>query len=152
MILITVGGGNRSRRIGEQRETWESTTGNLSDRTALENCGFELACTISRWLSRPFCVQREMGKWIHIGGSRGSKGTYIQAHIEAHPRYVSELSANRMSASHRRHHLPRCDVHSKERDKSSVTELSWCMGEKEAQPKVQDNKDEGYALYFDPIS
>lgn len=53
-------------------------------------------------------------------GSRGSKGGCIRVHIEIHPRDVSELSANRTSAFHRRHHLPRCDVHSKEKGGARV--------------------------------
>lgn len=56
----------------------------------------------------------EEGSAIEIAG--GPRGDCIQAHIETHPRDVSELPANRMSAFHRRHHLPRCDVHSKEKE------------------------------------
>ena len=95
--------------------------GNLLGRTALENCGFELACTISRCLLRPSA--RDMG-WVKAGSAieitGGSRGDCIQAHIETHPHDVSELLANRLSAFHRRHHLPRCDVHSKEKGKRGL--------------------------------
>lgn len=106
------GGGLKKRTVAKKvREV----PGNLSCRTALENCGFELACTISRCLLRPSArgVGRVEGSAIEIAG--GPRGDCIQAHIETHPRDVSELSANRTSAFHLRHHLPRCDVHSKEK-------------------------------------
>lgn len=57
----------------------------------------------------------------------------------------AELSANRVSAFHRRHHLPRCDVHSKEREggKGSVTGLSWCMKKRDGARRRSDDGAEG---------
>jgi len=110
-------------RIGERRRRWEEAYGNLSGRTALENCGFELACTISRCLLRPSAcgVGWVEGSANEIAG--GPRGDCIQAHIETHPRDVSELSANRMSAFYRRHHLPRCDVHPKEKGRGGFARV-----------------------------
>lgn len=146
--------------ISESLKNWRTAKkvreahSNLSRRIALENCGFELACTISRCLLRPSAcsMERVEGSAIEIAG--GPRGDCIQAHIETHPRDVSELSANRTSAFHRRHHLPRCDVHSKKKGgcKGSVTGLSWRTEgvrrrRRWRQRKVQDDKDEGYAIF-----
>lgn len=58
----------------KKRTVAKKVPGNLSCRTALENCGFELACTISRCLLRPSArgVGRVEGSAIEIAG--GSKG------------------------------------------------------------------------------
>lgn len=43
-----------SEELANDEEKVREAHGDLSDRTALENCGFELACAISRCLLRPF--------------------------------------------------------------------------------------------------
>jgi len=90
------------------------------------------------------------------GGPR--ERLHTSACRETHPRDVSELSANRTSAFYRRHNLPRCDVHSKEKggNKGSVTGLSWCTGRRGK--GWDDNGDDGRCMmtrmrgYFDPIN
>lgn len=76
MAFIAVGGVLGPRRIGERRRSGEREThGDLSDRTALGNCGFELACTISRCLLRPCaCTAAEGGGGSRDQDSRGSEG------------------------------------------------------------------------------
>jgi len=157
--------GERSR---EEAKNWRTvrkmreTRGDFSDRTALENCGFELACTISRCLLHPSAcgAKREEGVPRDRDNRGPGGGLHTSACRETHPSDVSELSANRISAFYRRHNLPRCDVHFKEKggSKGLVTGLSWCTGRggekvrgwQRWRRKVQDNKNE--RPYFDPIN
>lgn len=71
-------------RTTTKKKKMRETHGDLSDRTALENCGFELACTISRCLLRPSACGAERQEGVLAieiaGGSRG--GACIQAHVE----------------------------------------------------------------------
>lgn len=72
------------RTTKKKKKKMGETHGDLSDRTALENCGFELACTISRCLLRPSACGAERQEGVLAieiaGGSRG--GACIQAHVE----------------------------------------------------------------------
>jgi len=72
------------RRNWRTARKMRETRGDFSDRTALENCGFELACTISRCLLHPSAcgAKREEGV-PRDRDNRGFKGEdCIQAHVE----------------------------------------------------------------------
>jgi len=81
------GVGERSR---EEAKNWRTarkmreTRGDFSDRTALENCGFELACTISRCLLHPSACDAKREEGVpRDRDNRGFKGEdCIQAHVE----------------------------------------------------------------------
>lgn len=111
----------KKREDGEEGETY----GDLSVRAALGNWGFELSCTISRCLLQP--AWEESG----VGGTGACRVSSYD---------VSERPANPVPAFDWRHHLPRGDVHSKEK-RGTEDRGTGLSGDKGGCWKAQDDED-----------
>lgn len=146
-----------SRNVWRVGERARKVRRNLSRRTALENCGFELACTISRCLLRPSArgVGRVEGSAIEIAG--GPRGDCIQAHIESSPPWRQRaFGQSHVCIPPTSSPPPLWRAFQGEREgglqgfgnRVVVAHGGVRRRRRWRQRKVQDDKDEGYAIFW----